>query len=151
MLVVGWEDRAWVFFFVSFFLCSAFVLLLIVISWLVRDRYCVCSLFLLPLSLVSLIRHYWCIEIVVFVLWNYFKSQFLITFLWISLKKGGCLDFTYPLGSLLYFHTSHLDLCQVFHFSLLICHSYLFLFYTLMLVNLMVWKVLLMKLQKTRN
>ena len=46
-----------------FFFCSDFVLLLIVLSWLVHDSCCVCFLvrFLFSLSLVPVIRPYWCI------------------------------------------------------------------------------------------
>ena len=56
------------YFFI--FYCSVFVLLSIVLSWLVHDNCCVCFVvcFLLSLPVVPLIRHYWCVEIVVFVL-----------------------------------------------------------------------------------
>ena len=69
MLEFRWGDRGWVSCFFSVF-CSVFMLLLIVPSWLVH--YSLLSLFhcsfLLFLSLVSLIRHYYCMETVVFVL-----------------------------------------------------------------------------------
>ena len=68
MLGFEWGDSGWVAFFL--FSCSNFVLLLIGLSWLVHNSCCVCFLvcFLLSLSLAPLIRHYWCIEIVVLVL-----------------------------------------------------------------------------------
>ena len=54
---------------IFYLFCSVYVLL-IVLSWVVHDSCCVCFLvhFLLSLSLVPLIRHYECVEIVLFLL-----------------------------------------------------------------------------------
>ena len=43
--------------------------------------------YLFSLCLVSLTRTYWCIEIVVSVMLNFLKSQYLIIIMWISLEK----------------------------------------------------------------
>ena len=119
----GWEgwgwfiyDRVWVegrgggyhFFFIFF------VLLLscykIVLSWLVHDSCCICFFvhFLLSLSLVPLIRCYWCIEIVL-VLQNYFKSEVSDHLSVDFLEKRECLDFNHSLRSLPYVFRSDLD------------------------------------------
>ena len=80
------------------------------------------------------------------------KLRFLITTLWISLKKGERLDFNHPLGNLPLFYTIRIRLLgQVYHFSLLLCYPYSFLFHALRLVILLERKLLLMTLGKTRN
>ena len=52
------------------------------------------------------------------------KITFLITTLWICLKKGKCFDFNYSFGSLPYLYIPFRLLDQVYHFSLLICYPY---------------------------
>ena len=54
------------------------------------------------------------------------KITFLITTLWICLKKGKCFDFNYSFGSLPYLYIPFRLLDQVYHFSLLICYPYSF-------------------------
>ena len=99
-----WARGQFAGIFFSLF-CSVFVLLLFVLSWLVHGS-CVYFIvpFLLSLSLVLLTRHYWCIS----------KVRFLISTLWISLKKGELFDFSHPKGSLPFkdftpFYSSQLD------------------------------------------
>ena len=87
------------------------VLLLIIISWLVHDSCCVCFLvcFLLSFSLHPLIRHYWCIKIVVFVLKNYSKSHVSNHFSVDFLEKGRVFWFESLLKEFTLFCKSPLD------------------------------------------
>ena len=62
------------------------------------------------------------------------KVSYLIIILWISLKKGECFDFNHSLVCV--YPTLYISrrLCQVYHFSLLICYLRAFYFHALMLV-----------------
>ena len=94
-----WEgDRGWIlscsfyFCFVFCFFICAFVLCSLVspvpfLSDYIMIAVVSVSLFFyfFSLFLVPLTRSYWCIEIVVSVMQNYLKSEYLIIILWISL------------------------------------------------------------------
>ena len=77
--------------------------------------------YLFSLSLVALTGSYCVIEIVVSVMLNYLKSEFLIIFMWICLEKGECFNLNHSLGCPPYLYNIIRLLGQIYHFSLLIC------------------------------
>ena len=100
---------------------SVFVLLLIVLSWLVLCCVFLIVSFLLSLSLVPLIRCYYSAwKLLCLFCKTISVIRFLITTLWISLKKGECFDFNHTLGILPYFIQSELD----FYFKFIISASW---------------------------
>ena len=91
---------------------------------------CVCFIVsvLLSLSLVPLIRCYWCMETVVFVLQDYFRSEVSDHYSVDFLEKGRVLwcQSLFREFTLCYKIRIRL-LGQVYHFDLLICHPYSFI------------------------
>ena len=90
----GWYDLI----LFCFYLCFSFSVLFCLLK---DDDCCVCFLgfTLFSLSLVSLIRCYYCIETFVSLLWNYLKSQVSDYFSVNYLEKGECFDFNHSLES----------------------------------------------------
>ena len=104
-------------FFVFVFICALVFWSLmpcVFFKWVEHDSCCVCFFvyYLFSLSLVPLTRSYWCIEIVVSVMYV----------LWISLEKGECFNLNHSLGCLPYCINIIRPLGRVYHFSWLICY-----------------------------